>query len=232
MWDGYGDGANWFTDTAASPPGENNVEGTATHDGTSYWFEFRKRLNSGDGYDWSWASGQTITTHEDAPHLMVGFVDVSTERGYAHYITLNLGTPQDPTFSEFDLFFNTGPVRVIYPSSDVLSKPLGCGAASVSDWLASMAVSTKLTNYTEGLDIGDFVNQTSGRPLGLQGTGIVTFGGQFVNPVVKYAESDSTPLADRAPNGFYNGGSIFYFQYSNGTNIPGANLPVSIINHD
>ncbi len=51
-WDAYGwDDTQWYSDTDAG--GENNVEGEATHDGTYYWFEFRKELSSGDGYDWS-----------------------------------------------------------------------------------------------------------------------------------------------------------------------------------
>jgi hypothetical protein len=49
-WDAYGwDESQWHTDTDAG--GQNDVEGAASHDGTYYWFEFRKRLNSGDGYD-------------------------------------------------------------------------------------------------------------------------------------------------------------------------------------
>jgi len=53
-----------------------------------------------------------------------------------------------------------------------------------------------------------------------------------VNPIVKRAESDSTLGVDRAPIMFYNGGSTFCFQYRNGTNVPGASLPLSVINHD
>ncbi len=136
------------------------------------------------------------------------------------------------TISDFDSVFAANNVSLIYPS-DSTTKPLSCGAASVSDWLASMAISTKLKNYTEGLDTeSKFVNQGTGRAIGNTGAGIISFGGQYVNPVVKYAELNSTALADRAPIRFYydSANDIFRFQYWNGTNIPGASLPHSVIN--
>jgi hypothetical protein len=103
----------------------------------------------------------------------------------------------------------------------------------VSDWTASAFVTTKLQHYTEGLDTdSNFVDQTSGWPLGVSGLGIVSFGGPIVNPVVKYAESSGTPFADRAPIRFYSDGGVFYFQHWDGSSIPGASLPVSVINHD
>jgi len=86
-YDLYGyDGTSWYDDTAASPPGENNVEGAATHDGTYYWFEFRKKLDSGDGYDWSFTPGQIIETGD----LLVGVWDQSTGTPYEEYISLHL----------------------------------------------------------------------------------------------------------------------------------------------
>jgi len=53
-----------YEDTNMSPPGENNAEGGASHDGTHYWFEFRKELDSGDGYDWVFVPGQTYGGRE------------------------------------------------------------------------------------------------------------------------------------------------------------------------
>jgi KaiC/GvpD/RAD55 family RecA-like ATPase len=42
------------------PGGQRNVVGTANYDGTFYYrFEFRKMLDSGDGYDWSLKAGHT-----------------------------------------------------------------------------------------------------------------------------------------------------------------------------
>ena len=135
------------------------------------------------------------------------------------------------TFADFGAFFvNNQNVRMIYPS-DSASKPLNCSAAMVSDWTASAFVSTKLVNVSEGLDTNSsFVNQTSGRPMGDAGAGIVSFGGPVVNPVIKYAESNTTSQSDRAPIKFRDGGSNLYFQFANGSSIAGATLPLSVIN--
>lgn len=60
-FDGWGwNEQSWKDDTKATPPGQNNVEGAATNDGTYSWFEFRKALNSKDGRDWTFEKGQTI----------------------------------------------------------------------------------------------------------------------------------------------------------------------------
>ena len=73
-WDGYGwDGSQWYSDTGVG--GGNNVEGAATHWGTYYWFEIRKELCSGEGYDWCFISGETYT-------LLTGIWDPSPGEGY------------------------------------------------------------------------------------------------------------------------------------------------------
>lgn len=151
---------------------------------------------------------------------------------WAIYWSTSSTTTSTPALSDFQLNYVVNNVSMIYPS-DKTPKPLGCGAAMVSDWLASMSISTKLKNYAEGLDTNSkFVNQSTGRAIGNNGTGIISFGGLYVNPVVKYAELDSTPLQDRAPIRFhYNSVShIYSFQLWNGSTIPGASLPTSIIN--
>jgi hypothetical protein len=122
--------------------------------------------------------------------------------------------------------------RVVYPDENT-PKPLGCFAASVSDWLASAFITTKLPRYLEGLDTDPaFVDQVTGEQVGDPGTGVISFGGPIVNPIVKRAEDPGTPEADRAPVKFNNGGDTFYFQYANGTNVPGAELPLSVINNN
>ena len=83
----------WSLDTDASPPGDNNVEGAATHDGTYYWFELRKELDSGDGYDWSLTPGQIIETVSQVEALIVGLWDASPEVAYFEYISLHLSAP-------------------------------------------------------------------------------------------------------------------------------------------
>jgi|SRR5271157_695289 len=128
-----------------------------------------------------------------------------------------------------DLFSNNTSV-MIYPSTST-SKPLGCGAALIMDKMASMFVSTKLSNCTEGPDTqAAFVDQTSGRPLGASGTGIISFGGPLVNLVVRYAENLSTPSADRAPIRFNSQNGVFSFQYANGSSIPGTSTSSSALN--
>jgi len=128
-----------------------------------------------------------------------------------------------------DLFSNNTSVRMVYPSNST-GKPLGCNAAMVSDWTASAFVSTKLTNFTEGLDTEtSFVNQTNGKPVGASGTGIISFGGPMVNLVVIYAESNNTTLSDRAPIKFHNDNGLLSFQYSNGSAVSGASMQGGIV---
>ena len=62
-WDAHAynpDDGTWTGDTDAASPGTNDVEGAVTQEGDTYWFEFRKALDSGDGYDWSIAPGDTL----------------------------------------------------------------------------------------------------------------------------------------------------------------------------
>ncbi len=135
--------------------------------------------------------------------------------------------------SSFQQFLESNPnVKMILPS-DFINKPLGCGPAMASDLIASEFIYERLQSAIQGLDTDpSFVNQTQGKVIGSEGTGIVSFGGPFVNLVVSYAESGSTAQQDRAPIEFFLGGDLFGFRFSNGTDIPGAQLNVSSINHD
>jgi hypothetical protein len=82
FWDAYGwDEYQFYSDTDAG--GENNVEGAATHDGTYYWFEFRKELNSGDGYDWTLGPGDTY-------RLLAGLWDNSIGAEYHANVLLKV----------------------------------------------------------------------------------------------------------------------------------------------
>jgi hypothetical protein len=89
---------NFVLDTDATPPGQNNVEGAATYDGTYYWFEFRKALNSGDGYDWAFVPGGTYGTMPS--ELDVGFWDNSQGAWYSTRILLHLETASGPASSQ------------------------------------------------------------------------------------------------------------------------------------
>ena len=83
------DGESWDEDILASPPGENNVEGGASKDATYYWFEFRKTLSSGDGYDWSWAPGETVGNEGN---LGLGIYDKTVPTWFQVDILLHLGS--------------------------------------------------------------------------------------------------------------------------------------------
>jgi hypothetical protein len=125
------------------------------------------------------------------------------------------------TVADFDeLFGKNSDVRLIHAS-----------AAMTTDSAASAFVSTKLASFSEGVDTeASFVDQTSGRPMGASGSGVVSFGGPLMNPVVEYAESGSTAQVDRALVMFRDAGGVFLFQLATGSSIPGASLPVSAVN--
>lgn len=93
--DAYGwDETQFYDDTTAIPPGENNIQGAATHDGTYYWFEFRKLISSGDGYDWPFQVGETyglmIDETEEGGNLLVGLWDNSIENEYHEHARLHI----------------------------------------------------------------------------------------------------------------------------------------------
>jgi hypothetical protein len=93
IFDGYGwNEVNWSDDILASPPGKTDVYGRTSSDATYRWFEFRKALNSGDDYDWDWASGQSFGTGLNGD-LLIGIYASTTQAYFETYIRLLLGTP-------------------------------------------------------------------------------------------------------------------------------------------
>jgi len=59
-YDRYGiEGGDWRDDNEMSPPGQVDVRGGASYNGTHYLFEFGKPLNTGDRYDVVLVPGQT-----------------------------------------------------------------------------------------------------------------------------------------------------------------------------
>lgn len=93
--DYYGwDETRFYKDVEAVPPGENNVEGRGTYDGNYYWFEMKKPLDSGDGYDWTLEPGETYGWHEGTPgksdSLIVYFFDESKEFVFTGDILLTI----------------------------------------------------------------------------------------------------------------------------------------------
>lgn len=54
------DEENWYSDEEMDPPGDFNVGGAIDEDDQYIWFEIKKELDSGDGYDWSLHPGIRI----------------------------------------------------------------------------------------------------------------------------------------------------------------------------
>lgn len=128
--------------------------------------------------------------------------------------TLYLSMVPQLKICSFPAMFTHNNVRMIYPS-DQIGKPLVLGPAMLSDWTASGLVYTKLENISEGEDTDpSFINQSTGKPFGNPGTGLITFGGPDVNIMTYYAET-----CDNAPIHFIIGTDRFYFQLKNGTAI-------------
>lgn len=106
--DGYGcchDGTLFYMDTDAG--GKNNVEGATTYDGTHYWFEFRKALNSNDGHDWALVVGHTYGLENGADiyggHFSVGLFQTSKKIVHVAFVTLDLSSTPVPEFNSIDL---------------------------------------------------------------------------------------------------------------------------------
>lgn len=156
-------------------------------------------------------------------------IEIPTVKTDGYYGYIDRSVP----ISRFQEVFASNPdARMIYPSNSS-DKPLGVAPAMVSDWTASAFILVRLQNVSEGMDIDkDFVNQTTGRVYGSNGTAVVSFGGPCVNLVVMYAENGSTAEEDRAPIKFYSSGALFSFRFANGTAIPAAQLNEIYINYN
>lgn len=125
------------------------------------------------------------------------------------------------TLSDFNTLFAQNNVWAIYPS-DTTPKPLGRVQAWTSDWTASAFLTTKLDHITEGTDtMSNFVNQTSGKPAGNPGVGIISFGGPYVNVAVYYYELTKTApvLYCDTPGSHEPSEPWSSWYYANGTSI-------------
>jgi len=85
--DQYGfDGSRWYNDVADG--GTNDVEGFATQDNVSQWFEFRKKLDSGDKHDWTLSPGMTYGLDEGIMRIFSN--DMKNKRSYTAPVRLSL----------------------------------------------------------------------------------------------------------------------------------------------
>ena len=133
----------------------------------------------------------------------------------------------DVVLANFDFYYGYAPCVLVQPSSES-TKALGCSQAMVSDWLASAYLHTRLMTCGEGFDTDPFfVDQVTGRLVGVNP--VISFGGPIVNPIVKYAEAPSTPLLDRAPVMYVGESGTCNFKLQDGSVIPGASLPSSVV---
>ncbi|MFC1506519.1 post-COAP-1 domain-containing protein [Thermoproteota archaeon] len=134
--------SNWHYDLADG--GENNVEGAATHDGTYYWLEFKKELDSGDGYDWSMVPGQTYG--QDPDQLSIGLWDNSALKYYGRdlVLTLAVNTPE-------------GTGVIVEPEDDTTgTNPVTMTFSSVTDeGVTSLTSSDVGTEPPTGFLLGD-----------------------------------------------------------------------------
>lgn len=93
VWDGYGwDESRWHPDLEAPRPGTIDIEGTGSHDGNGYWFEWRKRLDSGDPNDWELRPGQTIGNVATQTWFLTNLYDTSQRFSHQHAVTMTLAT--------------------------------------------------------------------------------------------------------------------------------------------
>lgn len=184
--------------------------------------------------DWDYAD--TLLGSGEAMQTTMTLTVIPTITGiddFSFVTIITASTVDVCLIADFDTCFVTNQdLRMIYPS-DGAEKPLGCCAAAVSDWLSSAFFFVELQGVKEGLDTdGSFIDQATGVALGEPDTGVISLGGPSVNPIAMYAEAESTPLEDRAPIQFHSEGDVFYFRSRDGTDIPGASLPIGVINVD
>lgn len=82
--------------------GEKNVIGAATFDNKNYWFELKKMLNSGDGFDWVMVPGKTYGMWGVDGLIILSFGDDDRPR-WGGYVSLSLcpctGTASVTTFT-------------------------------------------------------------------------------------------------------------------------------------
>jgi len=205
------DETTWYSDPV------NNVQGAATYDGTYYWFEFRKALNSTDGYDWTFVPGGTYGAHPAS--LMVGFYDESAGTWYGTNILLHLEPEPEAELLEFGPTASgvlNAPARTVYfifPDGDAAHpKPPGVGYAALSDWTALGFMYGSLANMPQiiALDTNStYVDPATGAPR-IHNSIIVLFAGPLVNSVVHYYEQNRIAPLWWSLQGGWSTGTMYY----------------------
>ena len=142
-WDTYRHNETEQRDDAlATPPGETNIEGAATHDGTYYWFELRKELSSGDGYDWDLEPGRTYGLGDRTPEvggtMFVAFWEGSESLDYYQQIQLSLASPEPARLHVSDM--------IVSPKQGEAGKPvsMSVNVTNVGDLSGELTVKLEI----------------------------------------------------------------------------------------
>ena len=105
----------WEHDTHPISKGRNNVYAKGRYDGSRYWFEISKPLDSGDSCDWVLEPGVTIGSGQDSLYLV--FWDMDSENiEFTAPLILNLYS--DPTISPTKIVYDEKPVDKTSVTSD------------------------------------------------------------------------------------------------------------------
>jgi len=107
--------------------GKDNFLAKGTVSGGYYWFEFRKDLNSGDGYDWTLAPGQTygVMPVQDGDAITIGYWDASQGFDLTTHMKLTLASPPIITPKERVVFRSAGLLYSYADPKKVTAQVLG-----------------------------------------------------------------------------------------------------------
>jgi hypothetical protein len=131
----------------------------------------------------------------------------------------NTGMPREPLISDFNTFYLKNPTRILFPATSA-NKPMGCGAADITD-SASLGLLMSLTKQPiASTDSAPDIILSDGRYSPEKTEDIITAGEPLVNSLVKYAEDEQTPDADRAPLMCVEADGLYYFSLPDGTIVP------------
>jgi len=123
-------------DTKMRPPGRNDVEGGASHNGTHYWFELRRKLDTGDPYDLVLVPGRAFRD------VRVNFYDRSVKKGVGDWRFVLLLAPVLPS------------VELVKPEDQTATK-----ASEVRFTASVLGHLSKVTLLIEGKDREMKLNQ-------------------------------------------------------------------------
>jgi len=224
-FDMYGwDETTWYNDPV------NNVQGKATYDGTYYWFEFKKPLNSGDGYDWTFVPGETYGPNP--PSLMVGFYDESAGTWYGTNILLTLSSLSlslGISFANYPNMFIVDGAATATVAIAASNPHSPCGAAHTIDVVGGNLIVSSLIPYSTGTNLDAIMDVQAAHAVGstivLDVAGnIISTGGPGVNYVWKYYNDAGILPAYFQSGGVYVPSTTQHFYM---TNMYGGGQPVT-----